>query len=124
MNGRPRHDVYIEGLVEARFISATRPRRDAPYSKQYAIDSSSPHSGAPPFIIPLPMLHDHRLDGSIPQGAGLVGFKGRFNDPVEVQKWVDIMVKHGQNSIDTSRMYCEGTSEAVRTCTAYNASSF
>lgn len=44
----------------------------------------------------------------------MMGYKGRTSDPAIVQSYVDLMVKHGQSSIDTSRRYCEGTSEQVR----------
>lgn len=42
-----------------------------------------------------------------------MGYKGRTSDPSTVQAYVDLMVKHGQSSIDTSRIYCEGTSEQL-----------
>ncbi len=44
---------------------------------------------------------------------GTVG-NARFTDPALIQQWVDIMARHGQVGIDTSRLYGKGTSEKVR----------
>ncbi|PSS22677.1 hypothetical protein PHLCEN_2v3043 [Hermanssonia centrifuga] len=48
-------------------------------------------------------------------GTGQVGTDGnaRFTDPALIQQWVDIMAKHGQVGIDTSRLYGKGTSEKL-----------
>ena len=50
------------------------------------------------------------------QGVGQVGLPGsgsRFTDAAEIQKWVDVLVEHGQLIIDTARIYGGGTSEKV-----------
>lgn len=51
---------------------------------------------------------------TVSQGAGQVGSQGRITDPTEVQKWIDLMVAHGQVGVDTARVYSEGTAEKVR----------
>lgn len=43
----------------------------------------------------------------------MVGPKGRFSDPIQLQGCIDLMVKHGQVGLDSGRMYAEGTAEKV-----------
>lgn len=50
------------------------------------------------------------------QGAGNVGQPGsdaRVVGAKTVQKFIDIVVKHGQYGVDTSNIYAGGTSEQV-----------
>jgi aflatoxin B1 aldehyde reductase len=50
------------------------------------------------------------------QGAGQFGAVGtheRVSDPSVAQGFLDLMINHGQTGIDTSRIYCQGTSEKV-----------
>lgn len=44
---------------------------------------------------------------------GYPGTESRVQDPIEVQKYIDLLLKHGQVGIDTGRIYGEGTSEKV-----------
>ncbi|KAJ3552503.1 hypothetical protein NM688_g4119 [Phlebia brevispora] len=48
-------------------------------------------------------------------GTFLVGAPGtnRFTDTAEIQRWVDTMVQHGHPSIDTARVYGDGTAEEI-----------
>lgn len=49
-------------------------------------------------------------------GAGQIGAPNtdeRISDPAIAQEFVDLMVSHGHTGIDTSRIYCEGTSEKL-----------
>ncbi|KAI0307432.1 aflatoxin B1-aldehyde reductase [Multifurca ochricompacta] len=49
-------------------------------------------------------------------GAATFGSLGRFakvEDVAEAQKYIDLLVSHGHNAIDTSRVYGAGTSEEV-----------
>lgn len=50
------------------------------------------------------------------QGAGGLGSPGTYvkvTDPAAAQELIDTYVKHGGKTIDTSRLYGNGTSEEV-----------
>lgn len=52
------------------------------------------------------------------KGAGQMGSTNtgeRVSDPAVVQEFIDLMVKNGHVGLDTSRIYCAGTSEQVST---------
>ncbi|PSR71752.1 hypothetical protein PHLCEN_2v12356 [Hermanssonia centrifuga] len=56
------------------------------------------------------------MQGYIAAGAGNVGQPGSeatIVGPAETQKFIDVIVKYGQNGVDTSRIYGNGTSESV-----------
>ncbi|KAJ3552501.1 hypothetical protein NM688_g4120 [Phlebia brevispora] len=48
-------------------------------------------------------------------GAAFMGLPGssRHSDATEIQRWIDVMVKHGHPYIDTARLYSNGTSEEL-----------
>ena len=52
------------------------------------------------------------------QGVGQMGLASsptaRVSDPAIAQEFVDYMISQGQVGLDTSRIYCDGTSEQVR----------
>jgi hypothetical protein len=50
------------------------------------------------------------------QGAATFGTNGRFakiGDPIEAQKYVDLLVNYGHGALDASRAYGAGTTEEV-----------
>ena len=65
------------------------------------------------FMYILLSMKTHRLiQGGYPLGTP-ESTTARVTDPAAAQELVDLMLRHGQKGIDTSRVYAQGTSEKV-----------